>query len=264
MIERKVKSIRALERGLDVLLEVQRSGGISLHELHLRLALPKATLLRLLVTLASRALVWQRLADGAYLPSAMTLPGRREDIASQLAEIASPLMVELNDRLIWPSIIAVPRLDHLEVIETNSRLARFDSLTPSPVGMKLSYLHTATGRAYLSACDAEERAAIIARLAPAEARLEDYELLNNIIGEARTRGYATRSPHHPWQDRNKQTVMSDGKMSLAVPVRAAGVAVAAINVAWPSQRVTVEDVVERHLPTLQAVAEQIGQNLETA
>lgn len=264
MINRKVKSIRALERGLDVLLEVQRSGGVSLHELHQRLALPKATLLRLLVTLASRGLVWQRLADGAYLPSALTLAGKREDLAARLAEIASPLMVELNDLLIWPSVLAVPRLDHMEIIETNSRLARFDSLTPSPVGMKLSFIHTATGRAYLSACDAAERAAIIERLAPPDAHDADHEMLETIIAEARTRGYAVREPHHPWPDRNKRTVLMDGKMSIAVPVRAAGLAVASINVAWPGQRVTVDDVVTRHLEALQDVAEQIGRNLEAA
>ena len=264
MIERKVKSIRALERGLDVLLEIQRSGGMSLHELHLQLGLPKATLLRLIVTLASRGLIWQRLADGAYLPSALKLAGSREDLASRLAEIASPFMVNLNDRVIWPSVIAVPRLDHLEVIETNNRLARFDSLIPSPVGMKLSYIHTATGRAYLSACDATERAAIIERLTPPDARPEDRALLDRIIADAEHRGYATRDPHHPWQDRNKQTVLGDGKLSIAVPVRAAGVAVAAINVAWPGQRVTLEDVVSRHLDTLQDIAEQIGQHLAAA
>jgi IclR family mhp operon transcriptional activator len=262
MIERKVKSIRALERGLDVLLEIQRSGGMSLHELHLQLGLPKATLLRLIVTLASRGLVWQRLADGAYLPSALRLTGSREDLASRLAEIASPYMVELNERVIWPSVIAVPRLDHLEIIETNNRLARFDSLIPSPVGMKLSYIHTATGRAYLSACDAAERTAILERLAPAEARPEDRALLDSIIDDAKLRGYATRDPHHPWQDRNKQTVLGDGKLSIAVPVRAAGVAVAAINVAWPGQRVTLDDVVDRHLETLNAIAAEIGRNLE--
>lgn len=192
------------------------------------------------------------------------MTGSREDLAARLAEIASPFMVELNDRLIWPSVIAVPRLDHLEIIETNSRLARFDSLIPSPVGMKLSYIHTATGRAYLSACDAAERAAIIERLTPPDARPEERALLDTIVADADRRGFATRDPHHPWQDRNKQTVLADGKLSIAVPVRAAGVAVAAINVAWPGQRVTLADVVERHLGTLTEVAAQIGRNLEAA
>ncbi len=262
MIDRKVKSIRALERGLDVLLEVQRSGGVSLHELHLRLGLAKATLLRLLVTLSSRGLVWQRLADGAYLPTALASPGRRSDVTERLAEIASPFMVELSERVVWPSIIAVPRMDHVEIIETNSPLARFDSAILGPVGVKLSYLHTASGRAYLSACDAREREAIIARLQPENATTEERELLDTIIAETRTRGYSTREPHHPWPDRNRQTVLRDGKTSIAVAVTSNGHAIAAINVTWPSRRVRVEDVVSRHLETLQSIADRIGQSLE--
>ena len=262
MIERKVKSIRALERGLDVLWEVQRSGGISLHELHLRLGLAKATLLRLLVTLASRGLIWQRLADGAYLPTTIDGPRRRPDVAERLAEIASPLLVELSERVVWPSILAVPRMDHLEIIETNSRLARFDAAVLGPVGVKLSYIHTATGRAYLAACNAQERAAIIARVQPAQPSEEELDLLDTIIAETRTRGYSTREPHHPWPDRNRQTVLRDGKSSIGVPIMVAGQAVAAINVTWPSRRVSVDEVVRRHFVTVQSIADRMGQALD--
>jgi len=263
MIDRKVKSIRALERGIDVLLEVQKSGGISLHELHLRLGLAKATLLRVLVTLSSRGLVWQRLADGAYLSTALASPGSRSDVTERLAEIASPFMVELSERVVWPSILAVPRMDHVEIIETNSPLARFDAAILGPVGVKLSYLHTATGRAYLSACDAREREAIIARLQPETATADDRELLDNIIAETRTRGYSMREPYHPWADRSKQTVLRDGKTSIAVAIMADGHAIAALNVTWPSKRVHVEDVVSRHLETLQGIADRIGQAVES-
>lgn len=262
MIERKVKSIRALERGLDVLWEVQRSGGVSLHELHLRLGLAKATLLRLLVTLASRGLIWQRLADGAYLPTSIEGPRRRPEVAERLAEIASPLLVELSERVVWPSILAVPRMDHVEIIETNTRLARFDAAILGPVGVKLSYLHTATGRAYLAACSAQERAAIIARLQPEGAVEADFELIEMIIAETRTRGYSTREPHHPWPDRSRQTVLRDGKASIGVPIMVGDHAVAALNVTWPSRRVTVDEVVSRHFTTVQSIADRIGQALE--
>ena len=263
MIDRKVKSIRALERGLDVLMEVQR-GGVSLHELHQRLALPKATLLRLLVTLSSRGLVWQRLADGAFMPSAMATAGQRADISDRLAEIASPFLVELTEKVVWPSIIAVPRLDHIEIVETNSPLARFDAATVGPVGVKLSYIHTATGRAYLAHCEPRERESIIARIQPQVPDLDSRELLDTIIAETRTRGYSTREPHHPWHDRTKQLVLRDGKTSIAVPVIVGSHAVAAINVTWPTKRVTVEDVVSRHLATLQSVAYRIGAALEVS
>ena len=37
MIERKVKMVRALERGLQVLAEIERRQGANLHELHMAL-----------------------------------------------------------------------------------------------------------------------------------------------------------------------------------------------------------------------------------
>ena len=72
-----------------------------------------------------------------------------------------------------------------------------------------------------------------------------------------------REPYHPWQDRSKQTVLRDGKTSIAVAIMANGHAIAALNVTWPSKRVHVEDVVSRHLETLQGIADRIGQAVES-
>jgi len=253
-----VKSVRALERGLDVLLAVRTAGGLGLNALHQQLGLPKATLLRLLQTLASRSLVWRRLADGVWMPAAV-IQGGPADAGCRLAEIASPLMVELSNRLVWPSVIAIPRADHMEVIETNSPMSRFDFASLGPVGVKLSYLHTATGRAYLAACGEAERAALVARLAPPDAGPDGYHLLEAIMDETRARGWSTRVPHHPWADRNRQTVLRDGKHSIAVAVQGRGGPIAALNITWPSRRASVADVAEQCLGSLQAIAERIGQ-----
>lgn len=264
MLDQKVKTVRALERGLDVLMEIQRRRGASLHELHLALRLPKATLLRMLVTLSGYGLVWQRLADGAYLASADGGIRRQYDALDRIAEIASPDMATLSSIVAWPSVIAVPRLDHVEIIETNSPLFRLESAILGPVGAKLSYLHTATGRAYLAACDASERAAIIERLRPRGASPAEDALLESIIRDITARGYSLREPHHPWPDRSRQMVLSDGRRSMGVPVMVHGKPVAAINITWPSKRVTDADVIARHLGALQATARAIGNRLETA
>ncbi|HWU04644.1 MAG TPA: helix-turn-helix domain-containing protein [Novosphingobium sp.] len=283
----RVKQVRALERGLDVLLAVREAGsisggtsgtgggGLSLNALHSRLGLPKATLLRLLQTLSAKGLVWRRLADGAWLPGQSNGPARGTDPATRLAEIASPLLVELSQAVVWPSVIAVPRFDHLEIIETNSPVTRFDFAALGPVGAKLSYLHTATGRAYLSACDEAEREAIVARLRPAgigaEAADDGIRRIESIVEDTRARGYSTREPHHPWADRNRQMVLRDGKASMAVavvmPVASSSVAggympggraIAAINITWPARRARVEEVAGQHLVTLRAVADRLG------
>jgi IclR family mhp operon transcriptional activator len=262
MLERKVKTVRALERGLDVLLEVQARRAASLHELHLALGLPKATLLRMLLTLGRKGLVWQRLADGAYLPHVDAMARSPSAAIEHVAEVASPHMKALSTKVAWPSVLAVPRLDHMEILETNSPLFRLDSAILGPVGVKLSYIHTATGRAYLSACDESEREAIIARLRPRDSTEAAEEDLRAILAETRSRGYAAREPLHPWPDRSKQLVLRDGRRSMAVPIMAGGSPVATINLTWPAKRGTDEAVVLRHLDALQQTAAAIGRAVE--
>ncbi|WP_338468333.1 IclR family transcriptional regulator C-terminal domain-containing protein [Novosphingobium sp. ZN18A2] len=261
MLDRKVKTVRALERGLDVLLEVQARRAVSLHELHQATGLPKATLLRMLMTLGRKGLVWQRLADGAYLPHVEELVRTANATVEQIAEVASPHMKALSEKAAWPSVLAVPRLDHMEIIETNSPLFRLDAATLGPVGVKLSYIHTATGRAYLSACDPAERDAIIARLRPADATDASEAELRAIIDQARERGYSVREPVHPWPDRSRQLVLRDGRRSMGVAILQRGAPVATINVTWPGKRATDEQVVQRHLAALRATAEAIGSDL---
>ena len=263
MIERKVKSVRALERGLDVLLEIHRLRAASLRELHHSTGLPKATLLRMLLTLSKCGLVWQRLADAAYLPSRVNRTmGWRPDSHEALAELASPHLAELSRRVAWPSILAVPRLDHVEIVETNSAINRLDSAVLGPIGVKLSYIHTATGRAYLCACDAEERAAILNRLRPPTEASEGDALIERIVKATQERGYAERNPPHPWPDRSRSEVATDGRRSIAVPVLVHGHATGAINIAWPGHRTDLKEVVARHLKTLQATAAAIGRAAE--
>ena len=263
MIERKVKSVRALERGLDVLLEIHRSRAASLRELHHSTGLPKATLLRMLLTLSKRGLVWQRLADGAFLPSRLHKSmDWRADSNSALAELASPHLAELSRRVAWPSILAVPRLDHVEIIETNSPMNRLDSAVLGPIGVKLSYIHTATGRAYLCACDPVERAALLNRIRPAGGDAAGDALIEQIVRETQARGYSQRHPPHPWADRSKTDVATDGRRSIAVAVMVHDHAVGAINIAWPGHRTELKDVVAQHLRTLQGTADAIGRAAE--
>lgn len=124
----KVKTIQALERGIQVMAALREMRAASLHDLHLNTGIPKPTLTRILYTLYRQGLVWHRMADGAFLPSHILLQrGRLDDIA-WLVEIASPVLEELCERVMWPSVLSVPRLDHMEVVETNSPRAHYDEL----------------------------------------------------------------------------------------------------------------------------------------
>jgi len=261
LIERKVKLVRALERGLQVLAEIERRQGANLHELHLALGLPKATLLRMVVTLGKHGHIWQRLADGAFLPSYIRSPHRPDALQQRIAEVASRHLVKLSEQVAWPSVIAVPRLDHVEIVETNSALLRLDAITLGPVGSRLSYIHTATGRAYLAFCDEGEREAIIDRLRPADEDGSGRSLLDEALAETRERGYALREPFLPWPDRDWQAVRQDGRRSVAVPVMLRGKPIAALNVTWLVRRTDTDTVVNRHLNVLKRTAETVSTEL---
>lgn len=262
MIDRKVKTVRALERGLDVLLEVQARRGASLHELHQATGLPKATLLRMLTTLGRKGLVWQRLADGAYLPHVDSVALARASTVDEIAEIASIHLKNLAKKVAWPSVLCVPRLDHMEIIETNSPLFRLDAATLGPVGVKLSYIHTSSGRAYLAFCPDAERESIIARLRPADATDASEAELRAVLKEARERGYAVREPVLSWPDRSRQLVLRDGRRSIGVPIFANGHAVASINITWLAKRQIDDTVIASQLEAVQACAKAIGQALD--
>src|ERR1051326_1024284 len=88
----KVKPIQSLERGLHVLAKLREMHAASLHDLHRATGIPKPTLTRILYTLYRQGLVWQRMADGAFLPSHMMLRRGYLDDTASLAEIASQVL----------------------------------------------------------------------------------------------------------------------------------------------------------------------------
>src|SRR6266571_1220213 len=119
MRDYKVKTIGALHRGLQVLQVLHDMRAASLHDLNRETGIPKSTLIRILHTLHTDGMVWQRMADGAFLPSRKVQLRARIDDADWLGEIASPVLEQLCRRAPWPSVLSVPRLDYMETVETN-------------------------------------------------------------------------------------------------------------------------------------------------
>ena len=141
-----VKAIRALDRGLDVLRIIQELKAASLNDLHLATRLSKATLLRILKTLISRDLVWQRIADGAYVPSyTFSKRARVFDEETHLAEVAAPILADLCKRVRWPSALLSPRLDHMVTIESNRPMSDFDYIVAPRSRWLIQREHVALG-----------------------------------------------------------------------------------------------------------------------
>ncbi len=261
-----VKIVRALNRGLDVLQAIQAAKAASLHDLHVATALPKPTLLRILKTLIGRDLVWQRIADGAYIASyTFSKRAGATDEETHLAEVAAPILADLCKRVRWPSILAVPRLDHMVVIETNRPMSYFNYILAAPLGFRINMLRSASGRTYLAFCSQKERAAILARLRnssrPGDALARSTVKLNKVLADTRVRGYGTRDPDFGGHYDQPRSRVDDGRNSIAVPVHVGGEIAGCINLTWVAKLASVSTIVERFLPELDTAARTIGQRM---
>jgi IclR family mhp operon transcriptional activator len=198
----KVKEINALSRGLDVLRALQAMRAASLHDLHRTTGLPKSTLTRIVHTLHRHGLVWQRMVDGAYLASHSLQQRARLDDTDWLVEITSPVLEQLSKQVSWPSVLTVPRLDHVEVIETNRPRTYFDDIPLGPIGFRANMLRSASGRAYLAFCPDREREAVLRRLRennlPGDERARDAKWVMAVVEATRRRGYSTRDGGGRW------------------------------------------------------------------
>ena len=263
-----VKSIRALERGLDVLQAVQTRPGARLKDLHEITGLPKATLLRVLRTLTERNLVWQRMADGAYLPSSRGRGPARLDDAGRLVEAASPVMARLCERVNWPSVLARPRDGRMEVIETNRPRSHVPHLPIGPVGARVSMLLTSIGRAYFSFCGHEEREEIVRQLQasaePGDEFARDPAWLARLVAQTQAQGYGRRDPLYAGDPRGAGRFPDDGRDSISVPIIVSGHVVAALNLTWTRRAASVTQIVADHLSDLRAAAAEIASGLEPA
>jgi IclR family transcriptional regulator, mhp operon transcriptional activator len=265
MRQYQVKTIQALERGIQVLGEMRAA---SLHDLYRGTGIPKATLTRILYTLYQQGLVWQRMADGAFLPAHTMLQRGRLDDSAWLVEIASPVLEELCDRVMWPSVLSVPRLDHMEVLETNSTRARYDELPAGPIGFRANVLRSASGRAYLAFCPDAERDAVLRRLRERDVAghelAHDPAALRRMIASTRRRGFSVRAPDFGSHYSKTRREVDDGRNSIAMPVRAGGHVLGCVNLTWRRRALTLTEVVQRYAGDLHEAITTIETRLADA
>lgn len=261
----KVKPIQSLERGLEVLAVLREMRAASLHDLHQRTGIPKATLTRILFSLYRQELVWQRMADGAFLPGHIMLQRGRLDDTQWLAEIASVVLERLCERVMWPSVLSVPRLDHMEVVETNSTRAYFDALPPAPLGFRANVLRSASGRAYLAFCPDLEREAVLRRLrerdVPGHELAHDPAAIRRIVQTTRRQGYSVRAPDFGGHYSKPRPESDDGRNSIAMPIRSGEEVVGCVNLTWRKKALTVTQLVERYGADLREAVATIEERL---
>ena len=258
----RVKSVRALERGLQVLEHVRAIEAISLDDLHRRTRLPRATLLRALKTLEQNGWVQRARHSGAYrlgpkLSNTIMLSERQRS----LADLAGPVLDELGKKAMWPSDVGICRSNAMLILESSRRNSPF-VINRNVVGRRPNLLRSAMGRAYLAFCPADERERLLERLRRStnpDDRIAGAALaVGRILQETRARGYGVREAGY-WAGADD---FGGELSSIAVPVMIGDNVIACISLLWIAGTITVEDFAATHLRPLHEAAALLARGVE--
>ena len=260
----RVKSIRALDRGLQIVELLAARSSISLHDLHVASGLPKATLLRILKTLAGRKWVQQRSGSASYAAGPALLPGakipRRH---GALASLAVPVLDALSHKVVWPSDLGVRRGDTMWIIEHSRRSARF-VINRNAVGRRPRFLQSALGRAYLAFCPEDERREILQRLQqsshPDDRRAHATKWVRAMLAQTRAQGYGAREPGY-WAGADD---FGGDVSSIAVPLMNGERVIACLNLLWVADAMGTEEFARKHLAALEAAASELARRFAAA
>ncbi len=245
------RPIRSLNRGLEVLTELNRLERAAINTLASAVRLPRTTTYRILETLRLAGYVDRDPHDDCYRPTIMvrSLSDGFDDEA-MAAHLAKPHLATLGADLVWPVAVATPAGATMMIRETTDFASPL-ALEQYKAGVRVPMLGSAAGRAYLAFCTPAQRDAVLEVLS--RSSLPEYRLarsrleVERLLSETRSQGYGMA---HRARRVSEET-------SLAVPVRAKDRILATVTVRYAATAVPLRMAVEQFLPKMREVAQKI-------
>src|ERR1700690_3272771 len=155
------RPIRALNRGLEVLTELNRLERAAINTLANAVGLPRTTTYRILETLRRAGYVERDSHDDCYRPTIMVRAlSEGFDDEAMVAYIAKPHLAALCAAIVWPIAIATPSGASMVIRETTDRQSPL-ALEQYGAGIRVPMLTSAAGRAYLAYCTAQQHETLL-------------------------------------------------------------------------------------------------------
>jgi IclR family mhp operon transcriptional activator len=241
---RQSEGVRAFKRGLDVLHEINRSGGIRAGDVARQLDLPRPTVYRLLETLEELGYVARSASDDRFrVTRRASSLGDGYDPGVVICQAAAPYLAELSKSLVWPVDLSTYENAAMVIQETTHSRSPL-SIDRGMIGKRLPVLRTSAGRAYLAACAPRERDVIInhlRRIDEADDRpFLEADRLSRMIAETAQRGYAIRSEG----EFNPKTA------SIAVPIVRDDEVFGCISIIWIRSALSLDQAIAEFVAPL--------------
>ena len=247
--------VRSLERGLALLVAMNRRKLASVSDLAKDTRLPRPTVYRLLDTLAEAGFVRRESATDRYRPThgvRALSDGFLDD--EWITEIATPMMAEFTREHVWPVSLFTFEAGKMLVRDTTHRLSSL-SIDYGMVGKRMGMLRTAGGLAYLAFCPDNERKVILDLLAqsdePDDQQAREDHMLIGLFKSIRAKGYATQ-----------ERVINPKAASISVPIMVGRQVYGCVSLIFIASALTMSDVEKKLLPPLQAMTTKLAQALQ--
>ena len=248
------RPIRALLRGLEVLHVLNQHNGATVSEVAMAIDLPRTTTYRILETLCVAGYAYRAASDDRYRLTIM-VRGLSDgfDDEAWVTQIARPYIYDLCREIVWPVAIATLSGSSMLIRQTTDHQSPLAVEKRGP-GFRVPILGSAAGLSYLAFCPKEQRDSLLDILSSSKKEADKAErnrkkVLDTLV-ETRKRGFAI--------SHRKRRISEE--LSFAVPIIANDRLLASLAFRCSSTAVPEEEAVERFVPKLKEVAQQIGQD----
>ena len=258
------RPVTAALRVLDVLASVsQTTEGATVGDIHRKTKLDKATIVRMLTTLAHagyvvRDYIVREDERIAYRATGKTLQlSAGYDRHTAISAIVSQDLQEFRQQIAWPSDVAIFDRDAMIVVDT-SRQAEPMQFRRVP-GFRAAVLVTSLGLAYLAHCPETERAEYIALAAQDPNAVNDLarqpDALHRKLEQVRRQGYATMDEMYSRENYHSQF------FSIGVPIMTETRIFGSLNIIYLRSALSPDEARDSLLKPLQTVARKMATRL---
>lgn len=246
LAETEAAPVRALSRGLQVLIALNELAPATVTRVTHVTGLPKATVIRLIQTLKAEGYVADGEAGYEPTPKVRLLAGALAD-QSLMLQVSRPILAALADIVKWPC--------DLMVRDGLSMLIEATNRDTAPIGLKrfeqrrFSLLRSAAGVMWLVHLGAAERDRLIRAALPLQGGEETPDSVAARLGQARARGYGLARYAAP----------IDGTTAISVPALLNGRPIACLSLIFLEGAVSEAQIDTTLLPELKRAAQDVAQ-----
>ena len=248
-------SVRALERGLDIMRLLNVHNGLTVTQVGELTKLPRPTAFRLLRTLEGLDYLFRDSFDKKYrLTAHVRSLSNGYDEEEWLPKVSRPVMEELCRKILWPSALGTINGPSILIRDTTDELSPY-SVRRHSSGFNIPLLSTASGRVFLAYAEPALRTSLIETALKHDAKAlarggANLEIFYNTLMKIKKEGYCCMK------------ITEQNHNSLAFPVLTHGKIFATLSMRFYISAMSLQQAVDKYQDTMRGAAENIGHGIE--